>query len=286
MKKPVLKIQTISVYISTTLVLLLLGVMGLLFVASQEVSKGIQDNLGVSVIMNGETEEEKTLILKDQLDAKPYTQEVTYISKEQALEEQRLELGIDPLEQLGYNPYEAELEMTLKPEYANSDSLAMIENELLRNRNVKEVIYQKDLMNSVNSTIRKAGVALSVLLAMLTLISWSLISNTVLMSIYSQRFILHTMKLTGATWGFIRRPFIIHNMWVGMLSGLMADGILAAAIYILQQQSPGLISYLPAESLVAVGTTVILFGITICCLCAFISVNRFLRMRNNDLYFI
>ena len=286
MKKPVLKIQTISVYISTTLVLLLLGVMGLLFVAAQEVSKGIQDNLGVSVIMNGETEEEKTLMLKDQLDAKPYTQEVTYISKEQALEEQRLELGIDPLEQLGYNPYEAELEMTLKPEYANSDSLAMIENELLRNRNVKEVIYQKDLMNSVNSTIRKAGVALSVLLAMLTLISWSLISNTVLMSIYSQRFILHTMKLTGATWGFIRRPFIIHNMWVGMLSGLMADGILAAALYILQQQSPGLISYLPAGSLVAVGTTVIVFGITICCLCAFISVNRFLRMRNNDLYFI
>ena len=92
MKKPVLKIQTRSVYISTTLVLLLLGVMGLLFVAAQEVSKGIQDNLGVSVIMNGETEEEKTLILKDQLDAKPYTQEVTYISKEQALEEQRLEL--------------------------------------------------------------------------------------------------------------------------------------------------------------------------------------------------
>ena len=286
MKKPVLKIQTISVYISTTLVLLLLGVMGLLFVAAQEVSKGIQDNLGVSVIMNGETEEEKTLMLKDQLDAKPYTQEVTYISKEQALEEQRLELGIDPLEQLGYNPYEAELEMTLKPEYANSDSLAMIENELLRNRNIKEVIYQKDLMNSVNSTIRKAGVALSVLLAMLTLISWSLISNTVLMSIYSQRFILHTMKLTGATWGFIRRPFIIHNMWVGLLSGLMADGILAAALYILQQQSPGLMSYLPTGSLVAVGTTVIVFGITICCLCAFMSVNRFLRMRNNDLYFI
>ena len=286
MSRPVLKVQTISVYISTTLVLLLLGVMGLLFVAAQEVSKGIQDNLGVSVIINGETEEEKTLMLKDQLDAKPYTQEVTYISKEQALEEQRLELGIDPLEQLGYNPYEAELEMTLKPEYANSDSLAMIENELLRNRNVKEVIYQKDLMNSVNSTIRKAGVALSVLLAMLTLISWSLISNTVLMSIYSQRFILHTMKLTGATWGFIRRPFIIHNMWVGMLSGLMADGMLAAALYILQQQSPGMMSYLPTGSLVAVGPTVILFGITICCLCAFISVNRFLRMRNNDLYFI
>ena len=286
MSKPILKIQTISVYISTTLVLLLLGVMGLLFVAAQEISKGIQDNLGVSVIMNSETAEEKILMLKDQLDSRAYTQEVAYISKEQALEEQKQELGIDPVEQLGYNPYEAELAMTLKPEYANSDSLVMIEKELLRNRDVKEVVYQKELMNSVNDTIRKTGAALSVLLVMLTLISWSLISNTVLMSIYSQRFILHTMKLTGATWGFIRRPFIISNIWVGLLSGLMADGMLAAALYILQQQSPGMMSYLPAGSLVAVGTTVILFGITICCLCAFISVNRFLRMRNNDLYFI
>lgn len=286
MSKPVFKVQTISVYISTTLVLLLLGIMGILLVAAREVSRNIQDNLGVSVIISNEVEEADILKLKKRLDTSAYTQQVAYISKEQALEEQRAELGIDPVEQLGYNPYEAELEMTLKPEYANSDSLANIERELLRNRNIKEVIYQKDLMNSVNDSIKKTGAALMVLLVLLTVISWSLISNLVRLSIYSKRFLLHTMKLTGATWGFIRKPFIISNVWIGLLSGIMANVLLAASIYMLKGQMPGIMLYLSLDGLAVVGATVILFGIVICSLCAFLSVNRFLRMRSNDLYFI
>ena len=286
MKKPIFKIQTISVYISTTLVLLLLGAMGILFVAAQEVSKSVQDNLGVSVIMNNDAPEADILKLKERLDASRYTQAVKYISKEQALEEQRLELKADPVEQLGYNPYEAEIELTLKPEYANKDSLVMIEKSLLRNKEVKELIYQQELMDSVNEGIQKIGLTLLTFLAMLTLISWSLISNLVRLSIYSKRFLMHTMKLTGATWGFIRRPFIVSNMWIGLLSGVLANAMLAAGIYFLQQQEPVLMAYLPIDDLAVVGAAVILFGITICSLCAFLSVNRFLRMRNNDLYFI
>lgn len=286
MKKPIFKIQTISVYISTTLVLLLLGAMGILFVAAQEVSKSVQDNLGVSVIMNNDAPEADILKLKERLDASRYTQAVKYISKEQALDEQRLELKTDPVEQLGYNPYEAEIELTLKPEYANRDSLAMIEKSLLRNKDVKELIYQQELMDSVNESIQKVGLTLLAFLAMLTLISWSLISNLVRLSIYSKRFLMHTMKLTGATWGFIRRPFIVNNMWIGLLSGVLANAMLAAGIYFLQQQEPVLMAYLPIDDLAVVGAAVILFGITICSLCAFLSVNRFLRMRNNDLYFI
>ena len=286
MKKPIFKIQTISVYISTTLVLLLLGAMGILFVAAQEVSKSVQDNLGVSVIMNNDAPEADILKLKERLDASRYTQAVKYISKEQALEEQRLELKADPVEQLGYNPYEAEIELTLKPEYANKDSLVMIEKSLLRNKEVKELIYQQELMDSVNEGIQKIGLTLLAFLAMLTLISWSLISNLVRLSIYSKRFLMHTMKLTGATWGFIRRPFIVSNMWIGLLSGVLANAMLAAGIYFLQQHEPVLVAYLPIDDLAVVGAAVILFGITICSLCAFLSVNRFLRMRNNDLYFI
>ena len=286
MKKPIFKIQTISVYISTPRVLLLLGAMGILFVAAQEVSKSVQDNLGVSVIMNNDAPEADILKLKERLDASRYTQAVKYISKEQALEEQRLELKADPVEQLGYNPYEAEIELTLKPEYANKDSLVMIEKSLLRNKEVKELIYQQELMDSVNEGIQKIGLTLLAFLAMLTLISWSLISNLVRLSIYSKRFLMHTMKLTGATWGFIRRPFIVSNMWIGLLSGVLANAMLAAGIYFLQQQEPVLTAYLPIDDLAVVGAAVILFGITICSLCAFLSVNRFLRMRNNDLYFI
>lgn len=286
MKRPIFKVQTLSVYISTTLVLLLLGVMGIMLVAATGVSKEVHNNLEVSVIINSDTEETDILKLKERLGKERYIQDVTYISKEQALEEQKAELGADPVEQLGYNPYEAELCLTLQPQYANSDSLQTIEDKLLRNKNIKEVIYQKDLMNSVNESLKKAGAAMLLFLVLLTIISWSLISNMVRLSIYSKRFLLHTMKLTGATWNFIRKPFIITNIWIGFFSGIMANALLGASLYLLLDRMPALTHYLPLEGVAVVGAAVMLFGIIICSLCAFRSVNRFLRMRNNDLYFI
>lgn len=286
MKRPIFKVQTLSVYISTTLVLLLLGVMGIMLVAATGVSKEIHNNLEVSVIINSDTEETDILKLKERLGKERYIQDITYISKEQALEEQKAELGADPVEQLGYNPYEAELCLTLQPQYANSDSLQTIEDKLLRNKNIKEVIYQKDLMNSVNESLKKAGAAMLLFLVLLTIISWSLISNMVRLSIYSKRFLLHTMKLTGATWNFIRKPFIINNIWIGFFSGIMANALLGASLYLLLDRMPALTHYLPLEGVAVVGAAVMLFGIIICSLCAFRSVNRFLRMRNNDLYFI
>ena len=269
-----------------TLVLLLLGVMGIMLVAATGVSKEIHNNLEVSVIINSDTEETDILKLKERLGKERYIQDITYISKEQALEEQKAELGADPVEQLGYNPYEAELCLTLQPQYANSDSLQTIEDKLLRNKNIKEVIYQKDLMNSVNESLKKAGAAMLLFLVLLTIISWSLISNMVRLSIYSKRFLLHTMKLTGATWNFIRKPFIINNIWIGFFSGIMANALLGASLYLLLDRMPALTHYLPLEGVAVVGAAVMLFGIIICSLCAFRSVNRFLRMRNNDLYFI
>lgn len=286
MKRPIFKVQTLSVYISTTLVLLLLGVMGIMLVAATGISKEIHNNLEVSVIINSDTEETDILKLKERLGKERYIQDITYISKEQALEEQKAELGADPVEQLGYNPYEAELCLTLQPQYANSDSLQTIEDKLLRNKNIKEVIYQKDLMNSVNESLKKAGAAMLLFLVLLTIISWSLISNMVRLSIYSKRFLLHTMKLTGATWNFIRKPFIISNIWIGFFSGIMANALLGASLYLLLDRMPALTHYLPLEGVAVVGAAVMLFGIIICSLCAFRSVNRFLRMRNNDLYFI
>lgn len=286
MSKPIFKVQTISVYISTTLVLLLLGVMGILFVGGKSLSRSVQENLVVSVIIDSNVEEPDILEFKENLDKKECVQKSVYISKEQALEEEKAVLKTDPTEQLGYNPYEASIEITLTPEYSNTDSLALFEEELLANSKVSEVLYQKNLVDAVNSNIKKAGVVLMIFLVMLTLISWSLIGNLVRLSIYSRRFLLHTMKLVGATWGFIRRPFIISNMWIGLFSGVLADALLAAGIYVLQQKEPSLEAMFPVNELLYVGGFVILFGVAICTLCAFLSVNKFLRMRSNDLYFI
>ena len=148
------------------------------------------------------------------------------------------------------------------------------------------MIYHKGHVDTVNKNIQKVALLLFTLLVLLTVISWSLISNLVRLSIYSKRFLLHTMKLVGATWSFIRRPFLLHNMWIGLAAGVIANALLGAALYLLQEHYPEMAMLLPTKQLVVVGAGVILFGIIICTLCAFLSVNRFLRMRNNDLYFI
>ncbi|MBR5851492.1 MAG: permease-like cell division protein FtsX [Bacteroidaceae bacterium] len=286
MKKPVLNIQTLSVYISTTLVLLLLGIMGILFVSGQSVSKRIKENFSMTVIIDSKTDEPEILKLKKDIDKKEYVLNSQYISKEDALNEAKESLGTDPMELLGENPYEAEIEINLKKEFSDVENMTKIEKELLGKKGVSEVIYHKGHIDTVNRNIRKVALLLLTLLVLLTVISWSLISNLVRLSIYSKRFLLHTMKLVGATWGFIRRPFLLHNMWIGLVAGLIANTLLGTAIYMIQQRSPEFASLLPMRELAIVGAAVIAFGIVICTMCAFLSVNRFLRMRNNDLYFI
>ena len=286
MKRPILNIQTLSVYISTTLVLLLLGIMGILFISGQSVSRRIKENFTMTVIMNRKTDEATILKLQKSINSKEYVLSSKYVSKEDALNEAKESLGADPMELLGENPYEAEIEINLKKEFSNVEKMSEIEKELLKNKGVSEVIYHKGHIDTVNRNIQKVALLLFTLLVLLTVISWSLISNLVRLSIYSKRFLLHTMKLVGATWSFIRRPFLLHNMWIGLAAGVIADALLGTALYFMQEHYPEMAQLLPEKQLVIVGAAVILFGIIICTLCAFLSVNRFLRMRNNDLYFI
>ena len=286
MKKNAFKVQTISVYISTTLVLLLLGIMGIMYTGTKSLSRNLQQNLTMSVVIKNGIKEADIQKLKENIDNDSRVHSSVYISKEQALAEESEALQANPEEILGYNPYEASIEITLHHEYSTNEHLADISETISKRKEVKEVIYQKELAQAVNDNISRIGMAMFTLLIMLTLISWSLIGNLVRLSIYSKRFILHTMKLVGATWGFIRRPFLLHNMWIGLVAGLIANTLLGTAIYMIQQRSPEFASLLPMRELAIVGAAVIAFGIVICTMCAVLSVNRFLRMRNNDLYFI
>ncbi|MBQ5896623.1 MAG: permease-like cell division protein FtsX [Bacteroidaceae bacterium] len=286
MKRPIIKTQTLSVYISTTLVLLLLGIMGLLFIGGQSASERIKESFKMTLVIDKEANEEAIAKLQKFVNDKEYVQESKYISKEQALIEETESLGYNPLELLGYNPYEAQIEVTLKNDYTNTDKMAEIEKDLKKNKLTSEVIYHKDNIDKVNENINKIAMMLLLLLLLLTVISWSLIGNLVRLSIYSKRFILHTMKLVGATWGFIRKPFLLNNMCIGLVSGIIANTILGTGIYMLQESSPEVASLLSMDKLAIVAAAVIMFGVTICTLCAYLSVNRFLRMRNNDLYFI
>ena len=209
-----------------------------------------------------------------------------YISKEQALKEQTEAMGTDPAEFLGYNPFTASIEIKLNAQYANSDSIAWIEKEILTNKKVMEVSYPQNLIDSVNRNIQKVSIFLLGLAALLTLISFALINNTIRLAIYSKRFLIHTMKLVGASWSFIRRPFLVRNVWIGVLAGIMADAILLGMAYMLVKYEPQLIEIITPNALLVVMTSVFVFGLAITFFCAYISINKYLRMKASALYYI
>ena len=215
---------------------------------------------------------------------RPYSHDIDYISKEQAQREQVKELGSDPSEFLGFNPFPATLEIRLKADYACRDSLKWIVKELKKDSRVSDLAYMEDLMDRVNVNLSRVSIVLLVLALLLTFVSFSLISNTVRLSVYANRFVIHTMKLVGASWGFIRRPFLRQAVIVGVIAAILAIAVLGAGVYGLYLTQPGIVEIVTWEVLALTAAAVLLFGIIITALCAFLAVNKFLKMKAQELY--
>ena len=278
--------QFITSSISTTLVLLLLGMVVFFVLSANNLSTYVRENIGISVLVSDDMKEPEALKFQKTLNEKSYVKESVYISKEQALKEQTEAMGTDPAEFLGYNPFTASIEIKLNAQYANSDSIAWIEKEILTNKKVMEVSYPQNLIDSVNRNLQKVSFFLLGLAALLSLISFALINNTIRLAIYSKRFLIHTMKLVGASWSFIRRPFLVRNIWIGILAGIMADAILLGMAYMLVKYEPQLIEIITPNTLLIVMASVFVFGLAITFLCAYISINKYLRMKASALYYI
>lgn len=285
-KKRVIDIQFITACISTSLVLLLLGAVVLVVLSAGRLSDHVRENLELSLLLNDDAKTEEVNRIVRYVEAQRYTKEVRYISKEDILAEQTASMGLDPTEFLGYNPYTASVEVKLKAEYANTDSIIPIKNRLMRYTQIREISYPSELMDNVNENIQKISALLLALALALSLISFALINNTIKLTIYSQRFLLHTMKLVGASWRFIRRPFLMRNLGIGVASGILANGVLGGGIYLLLSREPQLSQLFTIHTLAIVGGSVMLFGMVITWFCARISINRFLRMKAGDLYYI
>ncbi|WP_195487861.1 cell division protein FtsX [Bacteroides fragilis] len=278
--------QFITSSISTTLVLLLLGLVVFFVLAANNLSVYVRENINFSVLISDDMKETDILKLQKRLNNEPFVKETEYISKKQALKEQTEAMGTDPQEFLGYNPFTASIEIKLHSDYANSDSIAKIEKLIKRNTNIQDVLYQKDLIDAVNENIRNISLVLLALAVMLTFISFALINNTIRLAIYSKRFLIHTMKLVGASWGFIRRPFLKRNIWSGVLAAFIADTILMGAAYWLVSYEPELIRVITPEVMLLVSGAVLVFGVVITFLCAYLSINKYLRMKANTLYYV
>lgn len=270
--------------ISTALVLILLGMVVFSVLTAQNLSAYVKENLTVSMILSEDMSNREALNLSKAVGKYRYVNQVDFISKEQVLKEQTAAMGTDPSEFIGANPFVSSIELRLKAGYANSDSLKWIAKELTANRKVTEITYPQDLMDSVNKNLKKINVVLLVLAVLLTCVSFSLINNTVRLGVYARRFNIHTMKLVGASWSFIRRPFLRRALCTGIIAAIIANAVLAAGVYTLYTYEPGVVAVITWQILSITGASVILFGVLITQLCVCFSVNKFLKMKAGDLY--
>ena len=277
-------LQVVTLCISTAMVLILLGMVVLTVFTGRNLSSYAKERLTVTMILAEDMTEPEAQQLCQKVKDLKYIAGINYVSKEQALKEGTKELGADPSEFAGMNPFTASIELQLQPDYANNDSIKKISAQLSQYKKVSDIDYRQDLIESVNHTLRKIGLVLLILAGLLTVVSFALINNTVRLSVYARRFSIHTMKLVGASWGFIRRPFLKRAVGQGFLSALIALLVLGGGVYGLYRYEPEMERFLSWQELAIIGGVVVLFGMLITTLCAWLSVNKFLRMKAGDLY--
>ena len=261
--------------ISISLVLFLLGLVFLIGLLGNKLSVYVKENISFSIVLKDNQKEADIKKMQKTLDALPYIKSTEYISKEQAVKELEEELGENP-----------ETFLKLHSEYANVDSLQLIEKKIKKYTSVSDLLYRKDMMQMVNDNVKRVSLILLTLAVMLMAISFVLISNTIRLLIYSKRFLIHTMKLVGATPGFIRRPFVRYNVVSGIFASIFAILMLTGALYYLQNELSGFVQLLDIKVLIIVYAGVLIMGILLSVTATVFAVNKYLRMGVDKLYYI
>ena len=282
-KKRWVKLPTLVSMISITMVLLLLGSVVLFALTANELSKSVRESLTVTVVLQDDIAVTEAKAFNDSISALPFVKHSQYISSEQALEEQSKSMGLDPSEFLGSNPFSISLELAMKHQYNCSDSLNWIVPGLKSCEAVHDVIYQHDLVDTLNRNLNRSSAIFLVRALLLILVSMSLINNMVRISIHNHRFDIYTMKLVGADWSFIRKPFMARAALMGFFSALLADVMLLGGVEWIISKDPSAISFLPMQNVAVMAVCVFLFGLVLTLLCTYVSVTRILGMRESDL---
>jgi cell division transport system permease protein len=279
-----LQTSTATTIISISLVLFMLGLLGLIVLHAQKLSDYVKENIGFSVIIKEEVKESGIIEFQKKLDLEPFVKSTEYITRERAAKELTEELGEDFVDFLGFNPLLASIDIRLQAAYANNDSLAMLEQKLIANPRVKEVFYHKSLVELVNQNIRRISMVLLAFTAVLMLISIALINNTIRLSVYSKRFIIRSMQLVGATQSFIRKPFLIKSLVHGLLSALIAIVLLAVVLYFSRKALPELVDMQDIDMFLSLFGIVTVLGLIITGFSTLFAVRKFLRISQDRLY--
>ena len=274
----------ITSIISISLVLLLLGLVGLLLINGSNIKRQVMESIGFNVILKENVKEADIYQLQKILDSRDYILSTEYITKEEAALETEQMLGEDFISFLGYNPLPPSIRVRLHQPWANPDSVMMIEQDLVKYNSIEEVYYKKSLLYAVYENIRQITLIILGFSVLLTLISVTLINNTIRLSVYSKRFIINTMQLIGATRRIIRRPFLLRGAAIGFTGSLIALALLFGLIYLLQDEFEGVISFKDYDLLAILALGVIVVGVVINWISTFFAVNKYLNIKTDKLY--
>lgn len=275
----------ISTVFSISLVLFLLALLGTILFHAQRVSTYVRENIGFSIMMHQDVRESEILNFQKTLDAASFVKTTEFIPKEKAAEELANELGEDFIDFMGYNPLPSSIEVRLNADYTQKDSLAAIEANLLKNPSVKEVFYQKHLVEKVNSNIDKITLILLSLSVFLLLISILLINSTIRLSIYSKRFIIKSMLLVGASSRFIREPFIFKGIYQGLWAGILAAAYLFGVLWLGNHYLPEVVDFKDIDAYLSIFGMVVLFGVLFSWISTSFSVRKIINMKTDNLYY-
>ena len=275
----------LSSLVSISLVLLLVGVASLLMINSKNVSDYFKKNMKMSVIFKPEVSEQQVKSHQAEIDALPFVATSEYISKERGEEEMKALLGEDFLSVFETSPVPVSIEITLHPDYVSSDSLQVISSVIEEDDAVEELVFQQTLVDALNTNIGKISAFLMILIVLLLFVSSVLIGNTIRLNVYDKRFTVHTMKLVGATKGFIRGPFLVKSAFMGVFSAIIAIMMLVTLLFIIKGELPQLFELFTPQMLLVVIGIVIVSGLVICVASTYYLVGKLISLDKGDLYY-
>jgi cell division transport system permease protein len=280
-----LRSSYLTVIVSISLVLFLLGILGMVIINARGLSDYFKESLSFSIMLNEEVKEADIRMLQKDLDSKPYVKSTEYVSKDDAAAKLKKDLGEDFVNFLGYNPLSPSIDVYLKAPFTKPDSVSRIEKYVMQFPSVKEVYYQQSLLYLINENVKKISLFILIISLFLFLIAITIINNTIRLSVYSKRFLIRTMQLVGATKSFIRRPFIIKSIFHGLLSGLIAMILLLGLLYLVEKEFFLLFTFQDKNLLFMLGGALLISGIIINVISTFFSVNRYLSISEDKLYY-
>ena len=272
--------------ISITLVLFTIGLLGLLVLHARSLSDHIKENIGFEIILKDGVKEANILQIQKMLDASPYVKSTEYITREEATRRLTKDLGEDFIKWLGdaQNPLLPSIEVRFRADWANSDSLALIKQEILKNPQVKELFYQESLVDLINQNIRRIGVIIIGFTLLLVIIAFALINNTIRLSVYSKRFLIRSMQLVGATESFIRRPFLWRGLFQGFIGALLSLLLLTGLLYLALQNIPELAMLQEMEAVLIFYGLIVLAGMAISGISTYFAIGKYLKIKTDKLF--